>query len=202
MAGMPQTPRDQAMLAVGIVGLLLAGAYWYLVYSPKTAELDVTRGHIERLDASNQRAKALLARGTVEELRAESQRLQDNLDLMRTLIPSENEVPALLDQIVGAARRSGLEIQSFSPGATVQGEEFDTFRYGMAINGTYHEIAELLTSIGSLRRIIAPVNLRLAPIAGGGNDRTLAADQRLLSAAFDIQTYVVKSAPADDGGRP
>ena len=201
MAGMPQTPRDQAMLAVGIVGLLLAGAYWYFIYDPKTAELDLTRSHIERLDSQNQRAKALLARGTVEELRAEAERLQDNLNLMRTLIPSGNEVPALLDQIVGAARRSGLEIQSFSPGATIEGEEFDTFRYGMNINGTYHEIAELLTAIGSLRRIIAPVNLRLVPLTVA-NPRPMPLDQRLLSAAFDIQTYVVKSAPVDAGERP
>lgn len=201
MAGMPTTPRDQAMAAVGIVGLLLAGAYWYFVYEPKNTELNVTRTHIERLDASNQRAKALLARGTVEELRAESQRLQDNLDLMRTLIPSGNEVPALLDQIVGAARRSGLEIQSFAPGATIQGAEFDTYRYGMNMNGTYHEIAELLTAIGSLRRIIAPVNLRLAPLTVA-NPRPMPADQRLLTATFDIQTYVVKTGPADGEERP
>lgn len=193
MAGMPQTPRDQAMLAVGIVGILLAGAYWYFLYSPKSAEFEVTRTHIERLDASNQRAKTLLARGTVEELRAEAQRLQDNLDLIRTLIPAGNEVPALLDQIVGAARRTGLEIQSFAPGVTVQGEEFDTYRYAMNMNGTYHELAELLTAIGSLRRIIAPVNVRLVPLTVA-NPRAMPDDQRMLSATFDIQTYVVKTA--------
>ncbi len=201
MAGMPQTPRDQAMAAVGIVGILLSVAYWYLVYDKKNTELDVTRTAIERLDSQNQRAKALLARGTVEELRAESQRLQDNLDLMRTLIPSGNEVPALLDQIIGAARRSGLDIQSFSPGATIEGTEFDTYRYGMNMNGTYHEIAELLTAIGSLRRIIAPVNLRLAPL-NVASPTPLAKDQRLLSATFDIQTYVVKTGPAVGEERP
>lgn len=201
MAGMPQTQRDQVMLVIGIVGVLLAGAYWNWLYKPKAAEFEVTRAHIERLDASNQRAKALLARGTVEELRAEAQRLQDNLDLMRTLIPAGNEVPALLDQIVGAARRTGLEIQSFAPGATIQGQEFDTYRYGMNMNGTYHEIAELLTAIGSLRRIIAPVNLRLAPLTTA-NPRPMPVDQRLLTATFDIQTYVVKTAAADAGARP
>lgn len=201
MAGMPTTPRDQAMLAVGIVGLLGAIAYWYFVYDPKNVELDVTRTAIERLDSQNQRAKALLARGTVEELRAESQRLQDNLNLMRTLIPSGNEVPALLDQIIGAARRSGLDIQSFSPGATIEGAEFDTYRYGMNMNGTYHEIAELLTAIGSLRRIIAPVNLRLAPL-NVANPRPMPSDQRMLTATFDIQTYVVKTGPAEGGERP
>ena len=192
MAGLPQSQRDQAMLVVGIVGIALAGAYWYFMFKPKAEEFVVTREHIERVDASNQRAKALLARGTVEELRAEAQRLQDNLSLLRTLIPSENEVPALLDQIVGAARRTGLEIQSFTPGATVTGSEFDTQRYAMNMNGTYHEIAELLTAIGSLRRIVTPVNVRLQPL-NVANPRPMPADQRLLSASFEIQTYVAKT---------
>lgn len=201
MAGLPQSQRDQVMLVVGVLGLALAGAYYYFLFAPKAEEFVATRAHIERLDASNQRAKALLARGTVEELREEAQRLQDNLSLMRTLIPAENEVPALLDQIVGAARRTGLEIQSFAPAATVTGEEFDTQRYAMNMNGTYHEIAELLTAIGSLRRIITPVNLRLQPL-NVANPRVTAPDQRILSASFDLQTYVAKTGASQTGGTP
>ncbi len=199
MAGLPTNQRDQILLFVGILGFALIGGYWYLLHSPKNVELDVTRSRLERLDATNQRAKALLARGTVEELRAESQLLQDNLDLMRTLIPAGNEVPALLDQIVGAARRTGLEIRSFVPGAVIQGEIFDTYRYRMQVEGNYHEVGELLTAIGSLRRIIAPVNLSLAVASGTPSGE----GEQTLNAGFDIQTYIVKSAPPPAaGGRP
>jgi type IV pilus assembly protein PilO len=118
--------------------------------------------------------------------------LQDNLRVLRRLIPSGNEVPALLDQIVGAARRTGLDIESFAPGPQVQGELFDTYRYSMNMKGTYHEIAEMLTAIGSLPRIIAPVNLRLLPLTAV-EQRAVRRDQRMLTASFDIQTYVVKT---------
>ncbi|MEX2181300.1 MAG: type 4a pilus biogenesis protein PilO [Gemmatimonadaceae bacterium] len=203
MAGLPQTQRDQIMLVVGIVGLALAGAYWYFLYKPKEAELLVTRQRLERLDASNQRAKALLARGTTEELRAEAEVLQRNLDLMRTLIPAGNEVPALLEQIVGAARRTGMQIESFTPGAVAQGEIFDTYRYRMQIEGSYHQVGELLTAIGSLRRIISPVNLSLTLVQGerGRGPSVSASGTQLLAATFDIQTYVVKAAPPAGGAR-
>lgn len=201
MAGLPTNQRDQLMLFVGILGILGAGAYWYLVYTPKSDELGTLRTQVERLDASNQRAKALLARGTVEELRAEAELLQDNLDLMRTLIPAGNEVPALLDQIVGAARRTGLEQQSFVPGATVQGEVFDTYRYRMSFSGNYHQIGELLTAIGSLRRIIAPVNVSLTPSTAARAANAPLGEQ-LLSANFDIQTYVLRAAPPAEGETP
>jgi type IV pilus assembly protein PilO len=193
---MPQTQRDQVMLVIGIAGLALAGAYYYFLWAPKELELGELRTRVERLDASNQRAKALMARGTTEELRAEAAILKDNLDLMRTLIPAENEVPALLDQIVGAARRTGLEVQNFVPGAVTRGEEFDTNRYRMQIEGSYHQIAELLTAIGSLRRIIAPVNLTLAVASGTAAGPS---GGQLLNAAFDLQTYVVKTVVAEGG---
>ena len=199
MAGLPQSQRDQAMLLVGIVGLALAGLYYFFIYEAKALELETLSARVERIDASNQRAKAIVARGSVEELRAEAERLRDNLDLMRTLVPVSNEVPALLDQILGAARRTGLEFSNFAPAGTIQGEQFDTYRFRMSLQGSYHQIGELLTAIGSLRRIIAPINLSLVTsTAAGPSSRSRGVDPErpMLSAIFDIQTYVVKTAPA------
>jgi type IV pilus assembly protein PilO len=200
MAGLPQSQRDQAMLLVGIIGLALAGLYYYFVYDPKSVELEALNERVVRIDASNQRAKTIVARGSVEELRAEADRLRDNLDLMRTLVPASNEVPALLDQILGAARRTGLEFSNFAPSGTIQGEQFDTYRFRISLQASYHQIGELLTAIGSLRRIIAPINLSLtASGAAPTSARARAVDpeQPMLTANFDIQTYVVKTAPAE-----
>jgi type IV pilus assembly protein PilO len=197
MAGFPTNQRDKVMLAVGVAGIIGAFAFWNWVYSPKNEALDLTREHIEKLDASNQRAKAIMARGSVEQLQEESKRLQANLDLMRTLIPTGNEVPALLDQILGAARRTGLEFSNFAPTATVQGESFDTYRFRMSMQGSYHQIGELLTAIGSLRRVIVPVNVSLAA-STTREARANRPDERILTANFDIQTYVVRTTTGED----
>lgn len=195
MAGLPTNQRDQLMLGVGIIGIVGAFAYWYLVYQKKAVEIETQTTRLEKLDVSNNRAKALLARGTVEQMQAESKLLQENLDLIRTLIPASNEVPALLDQILGAARRVGLEQDSFVPGSVVEGEGFDAYRYRLSFNGTYHQIGELLTAIGSLRRIIVPVNLSLSPAPPGSSSLRVAPGEQILNANFDIQTYVVRTAP-------
>jgi type IV pilus assembly protein PilO len=199
MAGLPTNQRDQIMLAVGVVGVLLAGAFWGLPQSPyvkKNDAMQITRDHIEKLDASNQKAKAIMAKGTVEELQAEAARLQSNLVVMRTLIPAGTEVPALIDQVIGAARRTGLQFANFAPGGTVQGETFDTQRYNMSMNGTYNQIGSLLAEIGSLRRIVVPVNVNLQPAQGQVAQRAnLPPEERLLRATFAIQTYVVRTAP-------
>lgn len=196
MAGMPTNQRDQAMLAVAVIAIIGAASYWNWIYSPKNEQLDATRAHIEKLDASNQRAKAIMARGSVVQLQDEAKRLQSNLDLMRTLIPTGNEVPELLNQILGAARRVGLEFSDFAPSATVQGESFDTYRFRMSMQGDYHQIGELLSAIGSLRRVIVPANLALTA-SNSQAARTSRPDERILTATFDIQTYVVRTSTGE-----
>ena len=200
MAGMPTNQRDQIMLFVGILGLIGAGAYWNFVYTPKAETLTTQEARLEKLDQTNNRAKAMLARGTVEQMREEAKVLGDNLARIRTLIPAGNEVPALLDQILAAARRVGLEQDTFVPGAVVRGETFDTYRYRFSFNGTYHQIAEMLTAVGSLRRIMAPVNLSLSPAPAGSSRLRVSNQEQVLSANFDIQTYVLRSATAEAGG--
>lgn len=191
----PQGQRDQIMLLVAVLGLAIGGAYWYFVYDPKSAELATLETRIEQLDAANQKAKAQLAKGTVEQLRLQTKGLRDNLDLMRTLIPAGNEVPALLDQISGAARRTGLQIGNFEPGALIEGEQFDTYRFKLSVQGSYHRIGELLASIGTLQRIVAPINLQL-DAANANQVRSPKPGVQELVAQFEIQTYVVKTAPA------
>lgn len=198
MAGLPTNQRDQVMLAVGVLAILGAGLYWNFVYSPKGAELDAKQVHIDTLDAVNRRAKAELAKGSVQELRAQAELYRRHLDVMRQLVPTSNEVPALLDQVSTAARRAGLELGLVEPEPVIVGAEFDTYRYKMALFGTYHEIGEFLTNVGSLSRIIAPINLQMTPATNEGAVRTARRRGRqALEARFQIQTYVSKTGDLD-----
>lgn len=201
MAGLPTNQRDQILFFVAFLGIVGAGAYWYFVYSPKQESLAVIATHVDSLDAGNQRAKAQLARGSVATIRAESERLRANLELMRSLVPAGNEVPALLEQVSTAARRVGLEINYIEPEPVIPGEQFDTYRYKLRAVGNYHEIGQLLTGIASMTRIVAPLGLQLVP---SGGPRTAgkadASGTVMLQASFSIQTYAVKTTQGDRGG--
>ncbi|HEY3288096.1 MAG TPA: type 4a pilus biogenesis protein PilO [Gemmatimonadaceae bacterium] len=203
MAGLPTNQRDQLLFLLAFLGVIGAGAYWYFVFSPKQESLATIATHVDSLDAGNQRAKAQLARGSVATIRAESQRLRANLELMRTLVPAGNEVPALLEQVSTAARRVGLEIGYIEPEPVIQGEQFDTYRYKLRAIGDYHEIGELLTSIASMTRIVAPLGLTLqiSGVAGGAGAKMQASPDRVpLQANFIIQAYAVKTSLTDDNG--
>jgi type IV pilus assembly protein PilO len=106
----------------------------------------------------------------------------------------------LLEQVSTAARRVGLEISYIEPEPVIPGEQFDTYRYKLRVNGTYHEIGQLLTGIASMTRIVAPLGLQLLPSGTPGTARNMQPGTVLLQASFQIQTYAVKTAQSDEGG--
>ena len=93
---MAMTPRDRNILIIGALAIVGAGAYWYVLWNPAQAELSTLEARVMHLDSSNAKAKKLLAKGKLDDLRAETQRSEKSLELMRQLVPTGNEVPALL----------------------------------------------------------------------------------------------------------
>ena len=189
-------PKDQAgqlKVASGVLAILAAVAYFFYVYQPQAEELETKQARVESLRTANDKVKRELARGSAEQLRQQAQTYAQNLELMRQLVPTGNEVPALLEQVSTAARRAGLDLSTVEPQPVVVGDQFDTYRYKLSVFGNYHQVAEFLTNVGSLTRIVAPQNVTLSvtqdPAATKGRKR---ADAAVLDTDFEIQTYVAK----------
>lgn len=210
MALLPANKRDRILGGVGAAALALAIAYGMLVWQPRRDELVVMQLHVDSLLVINQRAKSELAQGKTNELKIQADLLTADLKVMRLLVPTENEVPTLLDQVSTAARRVGLEIVDVQPLPTLVGDQYEAFKYRLVVRGgTYHQIADLLTNIGSLQRIVAPINVLLNP----QSDTRLVKRNKMqnLEARFEIQTYVahappppppVKGVPVKDAPKP
>lgn len=200
MALLPASQRDQKLLIAIIVAIGLAAAYYTYVWSPKTAELDITQAHVDSLVIMNQRAKSELAQGKTQELKAEAERFADDLEVMRRLVPTGNEVPALLEQVSTAARRVGLDIADVQPLPLLEGDTYDAYKYRLSVRGDYHELGVLLANIGSLQRIVAPINLTLAPAPAAKGSQ--GSRQQQIEARFEIQTYVARTAPVPPPSAP
>lgn len=190
------TKREQTLAGIGLVAVLLLGGYWYFVYKPKAVELAVTKAHVDSLDKKNQQARADIAQGSLQKLRAQSAEYEQSLKVMRQLVPRSNEVPALLEDISTAARRVGLDLATVEPMPVLPGEQFDTYRYKLAVIGGYHPVGQFLSNVGSLNRIIAPVTMAITlhPVA----DKTKAQVKKgesLIDTQFQVQTYVARTTP-------
>lgn len=191
---MALTQRDQAMVGVCVVAAGLAFAYWNYMWSPKNEALATLQTRIETLTEQNEKARLDVARGTAAKIREEAEQLGRVLSVMRRLVPVANEVPTLLEQISTAARQTGLELGEVTPLGIIPGEVFDTHRYKMSVVGPYHRVARFLDNVGSMTRIVAPMNVSMGPTTRT-TVRQRAGEQNL-DLSFEIQTYVARTAPA------
>jgi type IV pilus assembly protein PilO len=192
MALLPQNQRDQIMVFVVIIAVAAMGLYYQYVWAPKQQTLAALEGRVERLTELNDKIEREVKRGNLAKLKAEGVRYRRDLAVLRQLVPTVNEVPGLLEQVSTAARRVGLDLSDVQPEPVVTGVHFDVHRYRMGVNGDYHAIARFLTNVGSLTRIVAPINLQLAP-SSKNLPRVLPREHRLLEARFQIQTYVARA---------
>jgi type IV pilus assembly protein PilO len=203
MALIPKNQRNQAMVLVCIIAAALAGLYYMYVWSPKRDQLATLEVRVDSLEAANDRARLEIAKGTADQLIAEAKQYERELEIMRQLVPTGNELPALLEQVSTSARRAGLEISAVEPQPVVAGEEFDTYRYKLAATGGFHALAQFLTNVGSLTRIVAPGNVTLT-LASNPNLSAVKlkkAGTAAIESKFEIKTFVMRTAPAARGGK-
>jgi type IV pilus assembly protein PilO len=192
MALLPQNQRDQIMVFVVIVAVAALGVFYQYVWSPKQEVLAALEARVEALTELNEKIEREVKRGNLAKLKAEAERYRRDLAVLRQLVPTRNEVPALLEQVSTAARRVGLDLSDVQPEDVVSGIHFDVHRYRIGVNGDYHAIARFLTNVGSLTRIVAPINLQLTP-SSKNLPRVLPKEHRLLEARLQIQTYVARA---------
>lgn len=174
-----------------LAGLLLVGLAYvghHYVYIPRAAKLAAVEERLASLRAQNSTARILVAQGgegAVEERLAE---YSDQLVRVEGLIPSAEELPDLLDAISTEARRTGVELSLIQPTGAVAADYYTRRTYDLAVLGSYHQIAEFLSLVGSLPRIITPTDLIITMQEG-----TLRDGNPRLEARFAIETYVLPS---------
>lgn len=185
---------------VGYSGLELAG--WDGL-GARGAVITAKRDSITMFQAKIDSAKAELAKGSVEDLRRRLEGYRTSLDLLRRLVPEQNEVPNLLDDITTRAKMRGVEVAAFSPGGATPGPApFTTQRWDLVVYGHYDQLGEFLSDVASLPRIVVPVDLKVKG-AGDAAAKTYGdSTGSMLQATFAVRTYV-KSPQTEgtDGGQ-
>lgn len=185
------TKRDQGLISAMVLAVALAGAYGYFLYLPKRDQLATIEQHVEALDKKNAQAKSDLANGSVAKLKAQAAEYEASLKSLQQLVPTANEVPALLENVSTAARRVGLDLASVEPMPVIIGEQFDTYRYKLSVKGGYHALAGFLTNVGSLNRIVAPVALDVKQQTAADKKKARPKEgESTLETDFQIQTYI------------
>jgi len=71
------------------------------------------------------------------------------------MLPSENEMPGLLDDLTFAATDAGLRIKSLNWEAEIQRDFYIEFPIKMSVTGDYHQIGNMVSGVAKLPRIVS-----------------------------------------------
>jgi type IV pilus assembly protein PilO len=157
-------------------------------YKPLGVLRDSVQTELDTITAQVTRAKRDVAGGALEKLDQRLAEFGASLQLMRQLVPARSEVPNLLDDITSRAKMRGTTFAGFQPQAVESGTPYDIQRYRLTVSGQYDAVAEFLTDIASLPRIIVAYDLHLSRVQGPAADTTQNVAQ--LQATFAIRTFV------------
>ena len=112
-------------------------------------------------------------------------------------MPEQREVTNLLDDVTARSRVRGVRMTGFQPVAPAPGPApFDTYSYQFTWSGHYHQVAEFLTDIASLRRIMVPGDVKIVA-ANPQQARAFGDTTSMLEAHFTVRTYVKSASPED-----
>jgi type IV pilus assembly protein PilO len=143
--------RQRVLLLVGSVFLLFF-LYGYLLYLPRTAEIDEKQENLVALEKDRDRKQALVS--NLPQLRQEVADLNAALKKAVSQLPDTKEIPDLLSGISGVARESGLEIQQFRQKAETYQDFYAEVPVEILVKGTYWQVEQFFKKVADLTRIV------------------------------------------------
>ncbi|GAB2780202.1 type 4a pilus biogenesis protein PilO [Halomonas shantousis] len=144
--------------------LMFWGAQWYLA-TPKHETLERLRNEQQQL-ISQFEIKAFQA-ANLPQMHTQMAELEARMGSLLEMLPTGAEVPALLDDISGAALEQHLTIDFIRLKAPVTQEFYVEQPFDIQVQGDYHRIAAFVSSVAGLPRIVTLHDFTLTPVSDG-----------------------------------
>ena len=183
-------PRVQKFLLVTLLAAGALYAYFAYVFQPKREEIASLETEVKRLEANLGSARAIVQASDIEALRRELAQRTGELEIAEALLPRQENLARLLQEVTLEADRQGLGFALFEPRATIQHELFQERPYQVTLRGGYHQMAMFLTNVASLPQIIKPGAVKLARDTRADSD-----EEETMTAEMVLTTYLMVPAP-------
>ncbi|MFW2331125.1 MAG: type 4a pilus biogenesis protein PilO [Nitrospinota bacterium] len=148
------------------VSLLVAAALYFLLVQGSNEEISVLNTNLADMKRKIVENKTHIAKRV--ELEAHVTKLEEGLAISKQQLPTEKEIPDLLEQISNMGLRFGLEFASFVPGKESLKEFYAEVPISLSVYGGYHQIVSFLDEISRIPRIVTIKNIKMKTKASSG----------------------------------
>ena len=113
--------------------------------------------------------------------------MEESFGALVSQLPSDTEVPGLLEDITNKGLSSGLDINSITLSNEIVQEFYVEKPFQIVVRGNYHDIATFVSGIASLPRIVTLHDFEI-----------LQSDDATLNMKITAKTYRYKDLEEDD----
>lgn len=147
-----------------VMAIILAAGTWYFVRPKQDALKRLQRQEIElKHDFVNEHKQVASLAQYREQLAQMREQFRELLDTL----PTKAEMPNLLNDISKIRLSSGLQETLFKPRPPIRKQLYVILPNAMTVTGKYHELAEFVSRVASLPRIVTIDHIGIKPVDGG-----------------------------------
>ena len=150
---------------MGVIGIVFAvvvgfGIFW-TIFENKAPQLKRAHGDEEtlRVTFENKQRKA----ANYDAYKAQLSQMQQSFGTMLRQLPGKTEIPSLIVDISQTGLAAGLQEKLFEPQAEIPKDFYAEKPIKIRLSGGYHEIANFVSGIASLPRIVTLHNIIITP---------------------------------------
>lgn len=151
---------------IGIVFAIVVGAgIYYTIIQDKAPALERVQQEEQTLRAvfENKQRKA----ANFDAYKAQLEQMEQSFGTMLRQLPGETEIPSLIVDISQTGLAAGLQEKLFQPRPEVPKDFYAEKPITISLAGGYHEIANFVSGIAALPRIVTLHDINISP---GGPD--------------------------------
>lgn len=149
-----------AVIGIVFVAVVGLGIYWFII-EDKSPQLQRAQAEEQtlRLSFENKQRKA----ANYDAYKAQLAQMEQSFGTMLRQLPGETEIPSLIVDISQTGLAAGLNEKLFQPQNEIPRDFYAEKPITISLSGGYHEIANFVSGIAALPRIVTLHNINITP---------------------------------------
>lgn len=141
----------KAILCVILLALILTGGYYYHIKDLQAQLLQVEKSELTLKQDYEKKAFQV---ANLDAYRRQMTEMEESFGALISQLPSDTEVPGLLEDITNKGLLNGLEISSIDLQPEVSREFYVELPIAISASGSYHDLGAFISGMAGLPRIV------------------------------------------------
>jgi type IV pilus assembly protein PilO len=187
MDSLLKLPTKKKVLILFVIVGVLTGVYYYLFFKPQQEELNRLGGELSTL--KKQLDESIAIHRDLEKFKAQVAELNKELQVVRSQLPDEKEIPELLKNVSSLGKESNLEFLLFRPKPEEPQQFYAKVPVELTVVGNYHNTGIFFDKVSKLPRIVNVVDFNMTRAPKDTRGKTDAGNETLVRTACLLNTY-------------